>query len=115
MLRNLLNGLIRLPRWGMIGLVKLYQLAISPFFPSTCRFQPTCSQYAVDAFQKYGLVKGVILTAYRLGRCHPWGGHGYDPPRWFGEPPPEDALPSSESFSRPSSDASSESSASPHA
>ena len=69
----------------MMGVVRSYQLLVSPHFPSTCRFQPTCSTYAMTAFREYGAVKGGILTVYRLGRCHPWGGHGYDPPRWFGE------------------------------
>ncbi len=83
----------RVPRWVLIGLVRAYQVALSPFFPSTCRFRPTCSAYAVEALRRYGVLKGLVLTAYRLGRCHPWGGHGYDPPRWFGEPPPEQAEP----------------------
>lgn len=62
-----------------LALIWLYQNAVSPFFPSTCRFTPTCSQYAAEAFQKYGLWKGFLLTLNRLRRCHPWGGHGYDP------------------------------------
>lgn len=71
-----------------MGLVRGYQLLLSPHLGSACRFQPTCSAYAVQALQQYGAVKGTILTVHRLLRCHPWGGHGYDPPRWFGEPAP---------------------------
>lgn len=63
----------------LIGLVRVYQKAISPFTPASCRFQPTCSRYAVEALQKYGAVKGSWLAARRILRCHPWGGHGYDP------------------------------------
>lgn len=62
-----------------IFLVRLYQAGISPWFPASCRYTPTCSQYSVEAFQKYGFFKGLLLTVKRIGRCHPWGGHGYDP------------------------------------
>ncbi|WP_022835484.1 membrane protein insertion efficiency factor YidD [Salisaeta longa] len=85
---KLLRVLARLPRLLLIGLVKGYQQIVSPLFPSTCRFHPTCSAYAVQAFRTYGAAKGLVLTLYRIARCHPWGGHGYDPPRWFNEPPP---------------------------
>ncbi len=60
-------------------LIKFYQVCISPLKPATCRFTPTCSQYAVEAFRKYGPFKGFWLAAKRILRCHPWGGHGYDP------------------------------------
>jgi uncharacterized protein len=62
-----------------IGLIKLYQLIISPWLGPSCRFTPTCSQYGLEAFKKYGVFKGFWLTAKRIARCHPWGGHGYDP------------------------------------
>lgn len=61
------------------GLVRFYQLCISPLFPPTCRFTPTCSEYALQALRKYGPFKGFWLTVKRLSRCHPWGGSGYDP------------------------------------
>lgn len=63
----------------LIAVVKFYQLCISPFTPPSCRFTPTCSQYAVEALRKCGPVKGGWLTLKRLARCHPWGGSGYDP------------------------------------
>jgi putative membrane protein insertion efficiency factor len=84
MLRRLAN----LPRDLLVGLVRFYQLAISPHTAPSCRYTPTCSQYAILALRKYGAFKGTILTAWRLLRCQPWGGQGYDPPRWFGEPKP---------------------------
>lgn len=84
----MLRFLARLPRRLFIALVRGYQAIVSPHLPSTCRYQPTCSNYAIQAFRQYGAVKGLILTIHRLLRCHPWGGHGYDPPRWFGEPRP---------------------------
>jgi putative membrane protein insertion efficiency factor len=62
-----------------IGLIKLYQLIISPWLGPSCRFTPTCSQYGLEAFKKYGVFKGFWLTVKRIARCHPWGGHGYDP------------------------------------
>lgn len=63
----------------LIGLVRFYQGAISPHFPAACRYQPTCSQYAVEAIRKHGPLKGCLLALKRICRCHPWGGSGYDP------------------------------------
>lgn len=63
----------------LILLVRFYQVSISPLKPPSCRFTPTCSQYAIEALRKYGPIKGLYLTVRRLLRCHPWGGSGYDP------------------------------------
>ena len=62
-----------------IGLIKIYQWFISPFFPPACRYTPTCSQYGIEAMKKHGLIKGSFLTLKRISRCHPGGGSGYDP------------------------------------
>ena len=62
-----------------IVLIKFYQLCISPLKPHTCRFTPTCSHYALEAFRKYGPIKGFWLSFKRILRCNPWGGSGYDP------------------------------------
>ncbi|MBE6334106.1 MAG: membrane protein insertion efficiency factor YidD [Bacteroidales bacterium] len=59
--------------------IKFYKYAISPLLPPTCRYTPTCSQYAIEALRKHGVFKGSYLTIKRLLRCHPWGGSGYDP------------------------------------
>ncbi len=59
--------------------VRLYQLFISPLLPPSCRFVPSCSQYALDALRKHGPFKGLWLALRRICRCHPWGGSGYDP------------------------------------
>lgn len=59
--------------------VKFYQLAIRPLLPNACRYTPSCSEYAVEAIQKYGAFKGSWMGLKRILRCHPWGGHGYDP------------------------------------
>ena len=59
--------------------IHFYQKFISPLTPPACRYTPTCSQYAVEAIQKYGPFKGLWLAIRRILRCHPWGGHGYDP------------------------------------
>lgn len=67
------------PRILLMGLVKFYQGAISPMKPPTCRFVPTCSQYALEALRRHGAVKGSWLALKRIARCHPWGGSGYDP------------------------------------
>jgi putative membrane protein insertion efficiency factor len=62
-----------------IGIIKLYQYTLSPILGASCRFTPTCSHYGVEAIRKYGPFKGGWLTLKRIGRCHPWGGHGPDP------------------------------------
>ncbi|MGB0260537.1 MAG: membrane protein insertion efficiency factor YidD [Flavobacteriaceae bacterium] len=69
----------RLLIFPFVLLIKIYQTLISPFFPATCRFSPTCSTYALEAFRKYGPIKGLWLSVKRIGKCHPWGGKGYDP------------------------------------
>ncbi len=72
----MLNKIITLP---LIILIRAYQLIISPMLGSNCRFVPTCSEYAMESFKTHGLIKGLFLTIKRIGKCHPWGGHGYDP------------------------------------
>ena len=67
---------------GMTGAIGFYKGWISPILPPACRFVPTCSQYGVQAIQEFGPTKGALLTAWRLMRCSPLGGKGYDPPRW---------------------------------
>lgn len=59
--------------------IRFYQTAISPHLPKVCRYNPTCSQYAIEALQKHGILKGLYLSIKRIGSCHPWGGSGYDP------------------------------------
>ena len=63
----------------LIAPIRLYQLAISPMLPRSCRFNPTCSSYAIEAIGRHGALRGGWLAARRIGRCHPWGGTGYDP------------------------------------
>ena len=65
--------------WIGILPVRAYQWFISPLLPPSCRYEPTCSAYALEAFTRHGLLRGSWLTARRLLRCHPWGGSGYDP------------------------------------
>jgi len=62
-----------------ILIIRVYQSAISPYLMPSCRFEPSCSVYGVEAIQKHGPLRGLWLTLKRLGRCHPWGGNGYDP------------------------------------
>lgn len=65
--------------WPFIALIKFYRVCISPYKRPCCRFTPTCSQYGLEAFKKYGPIKGFWLTFKRILRCNPWGGSGYDP------------------------------------
>ena len=70
------SKLIILP---FIALVRFYQKGISPFFPSACRYSPTCSQYTIEALQTHGLFKGGWMSLKRIISCNPWGDKGYDP------------------------------------
>jgi hypothetical protein len=69
---NVLKKLFILP-------IRFYQLSISPMLGAHCRHSPTCSQYAIEAIQEWGVVKGIWLGSKRIARCHPWGTSGYDP------------------------------------
>lgn len=69
----------QLMSWLLLGLIRVYQLIISPYLGPHCRYQPTCSGYAQEAIQRHGPLRGILLAARRIGRCHPWGGSGYDP------------------------------------
>lgn len=72
MLRRLVTALLLAPIW-------VYQHAITPYTPPSCRFTPTCSEYMRQAIIKHGPLRGLWLGLRRLARCHPWGPHGYDP------------------------------------
>ena len=71
-MKKLLTFLLLLP-------IYFYRTCISPFIPPSCRYTPTCSQYAIEALKKHGPIKGLYLAIRRILRCHPWGGSGYDP------------------------------------
>lgn len=66
-------------RKAFIFLIRLYQKAISPMFPPSCRFYPTCSNYAIDSLNKYGVLKGGLKSVWRILRCNPFNKGGYDP------------------------------------
>lgn len=66
-------------RWLLVKLIRVYQLFVSPFWPPSCRFYPTCSHYAVEAVDKYGAWRGGMLALRRILRCGPWHPGGYDP------------------------------------
>jgi uncharacterized protein len=66
-------------RRTLILAIKTYQLTLSPFLGRQCRYEPTCSVYAEEALRRFGVRRGGWLAVKRLGRCHPWGGTGYDP------------------------------------
>ena len=71
-IRHVLAWLLALP-------IQFYRFVISPMTPANCRFEPTCSAYALEALKTHGPLTGLWLGVRRLARCHPWGGHGYDP------------------------------------
>ena len=78
-LRRSVLRLTRLPQQGLVLLVKGYRLLLSPWLGSSCRFEPTCSAYSLQALQQHGALKGSYLTLHRLARCHPWCQGGFDP------------------------------------
>jgi len=65
--------------WSLRTFVRIYQLLISPLLLPSCRFLPSCSDYAIEAIERHGAVRGFGLALWRLARCNPWGGSGYDP------------------------------------
>lgn len=69
----------RVVRAVLLGGIRLYQLALSPWLGRQCRYEPTCSRYATEAIERHGARRGVWLAIKRLARCHPWGRSGYDP------------------------------------
>jgi putative membrane protein insertion efficiency factor len=74
-----MKKVLRLLGLPLIALIRVYQWVISPWLGPRCRYEPSCSHYAVEALKKYGLLKGSWLALRRISRCHPWGGHGIDP------------------------------------
>ncbi|MCO6474446.1 MAG: membrane protein insertion efficiency factor YidD [Melioribacteraceae bacterium] len=74
-----IRKLLVLLGYPFIFFIRAYQILISPLFPSSCRYTPTCSHYSIEALKKYGIFKGLWLSIKRISRCHPWGGSGYDP------------------------------------
>lgn len=72
-----MNRLIALT---VIGLVRVYRVTLGPFFAGRCRFEPTCSAYMIEAVEKHGPWRGVVMGLKRIGRCHPWHPGGWDPP-----------------------------------
>jgi uncharacterized protein len=69
----------RMARELALAPIVVYQRAISPAIPRRCKYEPTCSRYAVDAIRQYGILKGLVLAGWRLLRCNPWSYGGYDP------------------------------------
>ena len=75
----MLDAIGRLLAWPLLLLVRIYRYTISPFLGTNCRYEPSCSVYAIEALQLHGAFLGATLAAKRIARCHPWGGSGYDP------------------------------------
>ncbi|MDO4195111.1 MAG: membrane protein insertion efficiency factor YidD [Prevotellaceae bacterium] len=78
-MKTLLQYIRKVLVWLLLLPIRFYQVCISPLTPPSCRYTPTCSEYARQAIIKHGPVKGLYLAVKRILRCHPWGGSGYDP------------------------------------
>jgi putative membrane protein insertion efficiency factor len=74
-----MNWILKILALPFIIIIKFYQYIISPLLGPKCRYTPTCSEYSLQAFKKYGIFKGFWLAIKRISSCHPWGGHGHDP------------------------------------
>jgi putative membrane protein insertion efficiency factor len=77
--RHALSPILRAATGILVLVVRLYQLILSPFLGGRCRYEPSCSHYAIEALRIHGPLKGSALAGKRIARCHPWGGFGYDP------------------------------------
>lgn len=66
-------------RWLVLFTIRIYQGTISRILPPSCRFVPSCSEYGYEAISRYGVIRGGVMAMWRIMRCNPWGGHGYDP------------------------------------
>jgi putative membrane protein insertion efficiency factor len=73
---KLISGIIAIP---FIAMIRLYQILLSPLLPSTCRFEPTCSSYAIQAIKEWGVFRGIVMATKRIISCRPGGKYGYDP------------------------------------
>ncbi|HBX53368.1 MAG: membrane protein insertion efficiency factor YidD [Bacteroidetes bacterium RIFOXYA12_FULL_35_11] len=71
--------MLKVLSYFFIGLIKVYQYVLSPWFGKACRYTPTCSVYSIEALKKHGPFKGLYYSVKRIASCNPWGGHGYDP------------------------------------
>jgi len=78
-LKHAAHAVLQFIGWVLILPIRFYQKCISPLTPPSCRFTPTCSHYAIEAIRKHGPFKGLALAVWRILRCNPWGGSGYDP------------------------------------
>ncbi len=79
-LRACFRGINRVVSASLIGIIRVYQVTLSPLLGPACRFEPSCSRYMVEAIKMYGPIKGIGRGLRRVSRCHPWNPGGYDPP-----------------------------------
>ncbi len=77
--KTILNVFSKLPSLALIGVIRVYQIFISPIIPNNCRYTPSCSSYSIEAIEIHGLFQGIWLSSKRILRCHPWGPWGEDP------------------------------------
>ena len=83
---NIGRGLVSIPRYAIVGLIRLYQLTISPLLGPTCKYYPSCSHYGLEAVRRHGALKGTVMASWRVLRCNPWSNGGVDEVPAKGEP-----------------------------
>lgn len=81
-----LTHIVQLPRYALMGFIRLYQLTISPLIGPTCKYYPSCSHYGLEAVKRHGALRGTVLTSWRVLRCNPWSNGGVDEVPLAGKP-----------------------------
>lgn len=75
---TVLSRIVNVPRYALMGLIRLYQLTVSPILGPTCKYYPSCSHYGLEAVKRHGALRGTVLTGWRVLRCNPWSNGGVD-------------------------------------
>lgn len=80
------SAVVNVPKWTLMGLIRAYQLLISPLYGQTCKYYPSCSHYGLEAVRRHGALRGSVLAVWRIARCNPWSNGGVDDVPGRGEP-----------------------------
>ena len=97
---GLARGVLRIPRYAVMALIKVYQLTVSPLLGPTCKYYPSCSHYGFEAVRRHGAIKGSVMAAWRVLRCNPWSNGGVDEVPAKGEPLFRATVPNPSNFTR---------------
>ena len=96
----LARGVLNIPRYAVMALIKVYQMTVSPLLGPTCKYYPSCSHYGLEAVRRHGAIKGSVMAAWRVLRCNPWSNGGVDEVPAKGEPLFRTPVPNPSDFTR---------------